>query len=282
VTVKSRLYLVLFARRSVIVSLFSSILLVWIVPAWAHNELPPLLREVDFEQRLNEQVPLDLVFRDETGRVVQLGDYFGAKPVILDLAYYECPMLCPMVLDGLLSSLRALPFNVGDQFDVLTVSFNPKDTVELAAGKKAVYVQRYSRPGAAEGWHFLTGEPDAIQRLTQAIGFRYAYDSAQAQYAHAAGIIVLTAQGKIARYFYGIEYAPRDLRLSLVEASANEIGSPLDQLLLFCYHYDPVTGKYGAAILNMMQLTGLATVLALGIFIIVMFRREQRKLRLNP
>jgi protein SCO1 len=231
---------------------------------------------------LNAQVPLDLVFRDETGKGVQLGDYFGTKPVILDLAYYECPMLCPMVLDGLLSSLQGLPFNVGDQFNVLTVSFNPKDNVELAAAKKAAYVQRYSRPGATEGWHFLTGEHDAIQRLTQAVGFRYAYDAGQAQYAHATGIIVLTPQGQIARYFYGIEYAPGDLRLSLVEASANKIGSPLDQLLLFCYHYDPVTGKYGAAVVNIMQLTGLATVLALGVFIVLMFRREPRKLRVNP
>jgi protein SCO1/2 len=268
-------------RRAALLALCTPLLLAWAVPALAHNEPPPLLRQVGFEQRLNEQVPLDLAFRDESGHMVRLGDYFGTKPVILDLAYFDCPMLCPFVLDGLVSSLRALPFNVGDQFNVLTVSFNPRDTVALAVAKKATYVAHYSRPGAAEGWHFLTAEPEAIQRLTQAVGFKYAYDAARDQYAHAAGIIVLTPQGKIARYLYGIEFPPRDLRLSLLEASANRIGSPVDQLLLFCYHYDPVTGKYGLAILKIMQLTGLATVLALGAFVGAMFRREREKPRGN-
>jgi protein SCO1/2 len=226
---------------------------------------------------LNEQVPLDLTFRDETGKNVQLRDYFGEKPVILSLVYYECPMLCSLVLNGLLRSLRALAFTAGEEFNVVTVSFNPVETPPLAAAKKEAYLQNYGRPGATAGWHFLTGEEEAIQQLTRAVGFRYVYDPASKQYAHASGIIVLTPQGKIARYFYGIEYAPRDLRLGLVEASANKIGSPIDQVLLFCFHYDPAGGKYSLIIMNVIRLAGLATVLALGAFMFVLFRRDQHR-----
>jgi protein SCO1/2 len=255
-------------------------------PAYAQNAtvLPGPLREVGFDQRLNEQVPLDLVFRDESGKAVQLGDYIGTdptRPTVLALVYYECPMLCSLVLHGMLGSLKALSFDIGDEFNIVTVSFNPKETPELAAAKKKQYVESYGRPRAAEGWHFLTGREEAIQQLTQAVGFRYTYDHETNQYIHASGIVVLTPQGKISHYFYGIEYAPRDLRLGLVEASANKIGSPIDQVLLFCYHYDPATGKYGFLIMNAIRVAGFATVLALGTFIIVMLRRDRHNKRGN-
>jgi protein SCO1 len=245
---------------------------------WAHHEEQHrpagLLAAVAFEQRLNELVPLHLAFRDEAGNAVQLGDYLGQKPVILTLNYYECPMLCPLVLEGLLRSLRALSFMIGEQFDVVTVSIDPGETAALAATTKARYIRDYGRPKAAAGWHFLTGDEGSIQRLTQAVGFRYAYDDGKNQYAHAAGIMVLTPQGRISRYFYDIEFSPRDLRLALVEAAANTIGSPVDQLLLFCYQYDPATGRYSLVVRRALQLAGLATVFSLAGFMVVMFCRE--------
>jgi protein SCO1 len=252
---------------------------VWGAPVWAHHEEqhrpPGVLAAVAFEQRLNESVPLHLAFRDEAGNAVQLGDYLGQKPAILTLNYYECPMLCPLVLEGLLRSLRALSFMIGEQFDVVTVSIDPGETAALAATTKARYIWDYGRPKAAAGWHFLTGDEASIQRLTQAVGFRYAYDADKNQYAHAAGIMVLTPQGSISRYFYGIEFSPRDLRLALVEAAANTIGSPVDQLLLFCYQYDPATGRYSLVVRRALQLAGLATVFSLAGFIVVMFCRER-------
>jgi protein SCO1 len=248
---------------------------VWGAPVWAHQEEqhrpPGLLAAVAFEQRLNEPVPLDLAFRDEAGNAVQLGDYLGRKPVILTLNYYECPMLCPLVLEGLVRSLRALSFAIGEQFDVVTVSINPGETAALAAEAEARYIRGYGRPNAAAGWHFLTGDEASIRQLTQAVGFRYVYDSGKDQYAHAAGIMVLTPQGRISRYFYGIEFSPRDLRLALVEAAANAIGSPVDRLLLFCYHYDPATGRYTLVVRRVLQLASLATVLSLAGFMVVMF-----------
>jgi protein SCO1/2 len=251
---------------------------VWGAPVWAHHEEqhrpPGLLAAVAFEQQVNEQVPLHLALRDEAGNAVQLGDYLGQKPVILTLNYYECPKLCPLVLEGLLHSLRVLSFTIGEQFDVVTVSINPGETVALAAETKARYVRDYGRPKAAAGWHFLTADEASIQRLTQAVGFRYAYDAAKDQYAHAAGIMVLTPQGRISRYFYGIEFSPRDLRLALVEAAVNTIGSPVDQLLLFCYQYDPATGRYSLVVRRALQLAGLATVFSLAGFMVVMFCRE--------
>jgi protein SCO1 len=244
--------------------------------AFPQPALPAALRNVGIEQRLNAQVPPDLVFRDENGRSVKLGDYFGSKPIILALVYYDCPMLCTQVLNGLVGSLKALSFDAGEQFLVLTVSFDPRETPELAAGKKESYLARYSRSGAAAGWHFLTGAESSIEALTHAVGFRYRYDVEKGQYAHASGIMVLTPQGKISRYFYGIEYSPRDLRLGLVEASNNRIGSPVDQLLLFCYHYDPATGKYGAVVMNFVRLGGAATVLTLGAILFLFLRRDAR------
>ncbi len=242
----------------------------------ADDQRPIPLRSVAFEQRLGKQVPLDLQFRDETGKVVHLGDYFGKKPVILTLVYYTCQDLCPLLLDGLVRTLRPLSFDIGKQFNVVTVSFDPRDTPQLAAAKKQDFIQRYGRPGAARGWHFLTGQSPAIRRLTNAVGFRYTYDAQTQEFGHATGVMLLTPGGKTARYFYGIDFSPRDIRLGLIETSENKIGSPIDQLLLFCYHYDPATGKYGIIITDVIRLAGIATVLALGTFILVMLRSERK------
>src|SRR5271157_3320248 len=234
--------------------------------------LPPLLQGIGIDQRLNEQVPLDLHFRDEFGKTVRLGDYFGKKPVILSLVYFDCPMLCTMAENGLLHSLQEVKFTVGREFDVLTVSFDPHDTLELAAAKKALYVGLYGRKGAEAGWHFLTGDEAEIQQLTHAVGFRYRYDAQAKQFVHATGIMLLTPQARIARYFYGIYYPSRDLRLGLVEASANKIGSPVDEVLLFCCRYDPATGKYGMIISRLLQMAGLITVLCIGGLILALSR----------
>lgn len=247
--------------------------------ALVEDTRPPLLRQVGIEQRLNQQLPLELVFRNETGQQVPLRAYFGRRPVILTLVYYECPMLCNQVLNGLVSALRVLKFDAGREYDIVTVSFNPRETPALAAEKKQNYLARYKRPTGAEGWHFLTGEPEAIDALTRAVGFRYAYDPATKQFAHASAILVLTPDGRIARYFYGIEYAPRDLRLGLVEASQGKIGNLVDEVLLYCFHYDPATGKYGAIAMNIMRIGAVLTVLLLGGFMTVMWRRDARAKR---
>ena len=254
-----------------------------VLAAWvcmgSGNGLPAPLQDVGFDQKLGAQVPLDLVFRDESGEETTLGAYVSERPVILSLVYYECPMLCTLVLNGLASSLKAVSFTAGREFEIVTVSFNPRDTPALAAAKKEAYLGRYGRPGAARGWHFLTGEETSIRRLTEAVGFRYTYDQEAGQYAHASGILVLTPEGKIARVFYGIEYAPRDLRLGLVEAGRGEIGTFVDQLLLYCFHYDPAAGKYGAAAINLVRMGGVATVLAGGLAIFQMVKRERRDRR---
>jgi len=237
--------------------------------------LPEELLEVAFEQRLGDALPLDLLFRDESGAQVRLGDYFGARPVVLSLVYYECPMLCSMALNGLTRSLRVLDFDVGDEFELLTVSFDPDDTPALAAAKKDNYVRQLGRPEAAEGWHFLTGDDDAIRDLTEAVGFRYVYDPESGQYAHAAGIVVLTSEGVIARYFYGIEYAPKDFRLGLVEASAGTVGSVVDQVLLYCFQYDPETGTYSAMVLRLVRLAGILGLLGFALLFWFLRRRER-------
>lgn len=236
-------------------------------PSIAAAELPKILQGVGFDQRLNEQVPLDVTFSDETGKRVKLGDYFGKKPVILVLAYYQCPRLCNLVLNGLVQGMLEMPFSAGDEFEVVTVSFDPRETWELAASKKEAYVQRYGRRGAAAGWHFLTGDQANIDRLTQAVGFRYRYDDAQQQFVHASGITLLTPAGRISRYFYDVRYAGRDLRLGLVEASQNKIGSPVDQILLYCFHYDPTLGKYSASVMTFVRVGGVLTMLAIGAFV---------------
>ena len=236
--------------------------------------LPAALQGVGIDQRLDQQLPLDLVFKDEFGRDVPLASFFHGKPVILALVYYRCPMLCTQILNGLESSLKAVSFNPGKDFEVLSVSFDPKDTPELAAQKKQQYLRRYGRADTANGWHFLTGSEPAIKALTDAAGFHYRYDPKTDQFAHASGVMVLTPDGRFSRYFYGVEYAPRDLRLGLVEASQNKIGSAVDQILLFCYHYDPVAGKYGAVALGAVRYAGAAFVLISGTFLIIVFRRD--------
>jgi len=236
------------------------------------NMRPPGLKNVGIEQHLDDQIPPDLTFRDEAGKSVRLGDYFGKKPLILNLVYYQCPMLCGEVLSGLESALRVLKFDVGKEFDVLTVSFDPKETPEMAAAKKAEMLKRYSRAGAAEGWHFLTGPQVSIDALTKAAGFDYEYDPKTGQFAHATAIMVLTPDGKIAQYYYGVEFAPKDLRLGLVQASQNKIGSVVDEVLLYCYHYNPDTGKYSAIISRILKIAAGATIFMLGTFLIVMFR----------
>jgi protein SCO1/2 len=242
-----------------------------LAPATAEDR-PPILRDVGIDQRLDASVPLELRFRDEEGRTVRLGDYFGERPVILNLVYFGCPMLCTHVANGLVGALTALAFTAGDEFRVLTVSIDPRDTPAQAHAKKAAVLERYGRPGA--GWHFLTGDEAAIATLADAVGFRYAFDAARGEYAHGAGVVVLTPRGRVSRYLLGVEFAPRDLRLALVEASANRIGTFVDQILLFCYHWDPATGKYGALVMNLVRVAGLLTVLALGTLILALRRRE--------
>ena len=246
--------------------------------ARAPSGLPKALNGVGIDQRLNEQLPLDLVFTDEQGKSVKLGDYFGKKPVVLSLVYYQCPMLCNQVMNGMVTAFKVMNFQPGQEFEVVTVSFDPRETPALATAKKNTYVNylpEARRANAAAGWHFLTGDEGNIKRLTDAVGFRYHWDEPTNQFAHASAIYVTTPQGKLARYFYGIEYAPRDLRLGLIEAADNRIGTPVDQLLLYCYHYDPATGKYGAAVMNVMRLGGIVTLIAiLGMFLVL--RRRAR------
>jgi protein SCO1/2 len=235
---------------------------------------PELLKQVGIDQKLNQSIPLNLTFRDEDGKTVELGQFFGQKPVILTLVYYNCPMLCTQVLNGVESGLKELPTDIGKQFDVVTISIDPTESHVLAKVKREMYVGMYGRPGAAQGWHFLTGDEPQIKQLADAVGFRYAYDPDTKQFAHASAIMLLTPEGKISRYFYGIQYPTRDLRLGLVEASEGKIGSPVDQVLLFCYHYDPATGKYGLLISHLIQAGGALTVLILGIGMLILFRGE--------
>ena len=244
-------------------------------PTDAARAKPGLLKQIGIDQRLHQQVPLDLVFTDETGRQVRLGEYFGKRPVLLAMVYYECPMLCTQVLTGVVSALGVLTFDVGREYDVVTVSINPKEGPGLAAQKKAAYLERYKRPGTAAGWHFLTGQDASIKQLAAAVGFRYAYDEEIQQYAHGAGVEILTPRGVISKYFYGIEYSPRDLRFGLIEASEERIGTPIDDVLLLCYHYDPATGKYGAAAIGAIRIGGVATLLALVSFMVISLRRER-------
>lgn len=269
---------------SSILYLLSSIFLPGAAPAQADGAHPAdeVIKGVEFEQKLNQQLPLDLSFRNEAGQSVQLADYFDQKPVILVFAYYDCPMLCTLVLNGLVSSLNGLAFDAGNQFEIVTVSIDPTETPALAAAKKAVYLEQYRRPGAADGWHFLTGEQAAIDQLTQAAGFHYNYDPEKDEYAHPTGIMVVTPAGKIARYFYGIDFPARDLRLGLIEAAANRIGSPVDQLLLLCYHYDPVVGQYTLTIMNIIRLAGLTTIGAIGVFVAVLLRRDRARALNHP
>jgi protein SCO1 len=250
----------------------------------ATTGLPPALRNVGIDQKLNQQLPLELIFRDDNGVPVKLGQYFGKKPVVLSLVYYNCPMLCTQVLNGMVTAFRVLPFKVGDEFDVVTVSFDPRESAALAAAKKKTYVNylpNEAQSRAQIGWHFLTGDESSIKQLADAVGFRYHFDEATNQFAHASAIMVATPKGKLSHYFYGIEYSARDLRLALVESTENKIGSPVDQLLLYCYHYDPATGRYGAVVMNMIRLGGLLTIAGIGALLLILRRRGPRTMRLR-
>jgi protein SCO1 len=240
------------------------------------SQRPPGLQFVGIEQHLNAEVPGNLEFRDELGNPVKLGDYFGhGRPVILNLGYYTCPMLCSELLEGLVGSMKALTLQLGQDFDVVTVSFNPNETVDMAAEKKREIMKRYGRANTANGWHFLTGRADQIKALTDAVGFQYQFDPKTGQYAHATAIVMLTPDRHIAEYFYGVEFSPKDLRLGLVEASQGKIGNLTDAVLLYCYHYDPRSGKYGAVISNVLKIGGLMTVVILGTFIFAMYRADR-------
>jgi len=236
---------------------------------------PDLLKQVGVDQMLDSSIPLGLTFKDENGKSVELRQYFGSKPVILSLVYYDCPMLCTQVLNGLERSMKELSLNLGQDFTVVTVSIDPSERPILALAKQQLYTGLYGRSGAAQGWHFLTGEESQIKQLAAAVGFRYAYDPDSKQFAHASVIMLLTPEGRISRYFYGITYPSRDLRLGLIDASQGKIGSRVvDAVLLFCYHYDPATGKYGLVISHVIQIAGGVTVLAIAGLIFVLGRRE--------
>jgi protein SCO1 len=244
------------------------------------NGLPKVLNEVGIQQKLNEQLPLETEFKDESGKTVKIGDYFGKRPVVLALVYYECPMLCSEVLNGLTGSLKSLSFNAGKEFEVVAISFDARENEkpELAKNKKESYLKRYGREGVENGWHFLTGTQDSIDKITQAVGFGYKWDDQTQQFAHAGAIMILTPDGRMSKYLYGIDYAPRDLKLAIVESSENKIGSPVDQLMLYCFHYNPATGKYGLAILNIIRLAGIITLLGMGAMFFVFWRRNKKEL----
>lgn len=253
------------------------------VPTDAQRQgLPPALQNVGFDPQLNAQLPLDLQFRDEAGRTVRLGDYFGGRPVVLALVYYSCPMLCNQVEQSLVGALKMLSFTAGKEYEVVFVSFDPRENSDLAGGKKLDALSRYGRPESAAGWHFLVGSQEPIAALTRAANFRYTFDEKTNLFAHASGILVLTPQGRISRYFSGVEYPPRDLRLGLVDASAGKIGTPVDHLLLFCYQYDPSSTRYSATILGVIRLGGIVTILALVAGVVVYRWRRSRAARKKP
>jgi len=237
------------------------------------------VNQVGFDQKLGVQLPLGLRFRDESGRELTLGDLFGRRPVILAPVYYRCPMLCNQVLNGLTRSLKPLSLDAGKDFDIVAVSINPDEKPELAAMKKLSYLERYDRPGSESGWHFLTGEEASIEALTRAIGFRYTYNPRTQLFAHAAGVVVVTPDGRVARYFYGIDFPAKELQAVLERARQGRVGAPIGRLLLLCYDYDAATGKYTLSILRLIRVLGIATAVALGSFVFVMFRRERSQRR---
>ncbi len=240
------------------------------------SNVPPKLKSVTFAQRLNNQMPLATPLTDEAGRAVTLGDYFGRKPVVLTFVYYQCPMLCPLTLNGISSALKVLPFTPGKDFEVVVISFDPRDTPEAANAKKRAHLAHWKTEDTASGWHFLTAEESAITQLTSAAGFAYQWDDATNQFAHVSGLLTLTPDGRLARYFYGVEYSPKDLRLALIESGQGRIGSLVEEVLLFCFDYDPATGRYGWAVMTLVRIGGLLTVAAVLGFVVVMRRREGR------
>jgi protein SCO1/2 len=243
---------------------------------------PQALRDIGFDQNLGAQLPLDLVFRDERGADVRLGDLFRDRPVVLSIVYYECPMLCTLVLNGLVSALKPVNLVPGRDYDVIAVSFDPRETAALAAAKKKVYLERFGKATPETAWSFLTGDPASIDGLTKAVGFRYAWDEKTNQFAHPSGVVVATPDGRIARYLFGVEYVPKDMRLALVEASAGKVGGFADQILLFCYKYDPTRGRYSAAVINLVRAGAALTIVSLMTFIGVSRRREKRNRPADP
>jgi len=256
-----------------------ALLLIVVLAASARAQAtrPSILADVGIDQKLDVQVDPGLAFTDDAGATVHLGDYFGRRPIVLSLVYYQCPMLCTMSLNDLTRTMGAMPLKPGEDFDIVTVSFDPREKSDLAAAKKRHYVQEYRKPRAAEAWHFLVGDETSIRKLTDAVGFRYAWDAKFNQYAHAAGFIVLTPEGKTSRYFYGVDYSSKDLRLAIDEASHDKISRPVEQILLYCFHYDPSTGRYSLAIMRLMQTGGVITLLALGGYIALSLRRDARR-----
>jgi protein SCO1/2 len=246
-------------------------------PGTTASDLPAQLKEVTFQQRLNEMLPLDATFRDESGRAVKLGDYFGRKPVVLSFVYYQCPMLCTQVMNGISSSLKAVPFMPGTDFDVVLISFDPRDTPAAAAEKKRAHMEYWDAQQTAGAWHFLTGDEASIARVTSAAGFNYKWDEPTGQFAHVSGVLVVTPDGHLSRYFYGVEYSPKELRMALVESGEGKIGSAIDQLLLYCYHYDPAAGQYGVVVMNLVRLGGLVTVALILGFILLMWRHDHSR-----
>ena len=245
------------------------------------SEMPAQLKEVTFRQRLNETLPLDATFRDETGRTVNLGDYFGRKPVVLAFVYLQCPMLCTQVMNGISSSLKAVPFAPGKDFDVVLISFDPRDTPAVAAEKKRAHMEYWDAEHTSGAWHFLTGDEPTIARVTSAAGFNYSWDEATGQFAHVSGVLVVTPDGRLSRYFYGVEYSPKELRMALVESGEGRIGSAIDELLLYCYHYDPAAGRYGVVVMNLVRLGGVVTVAMIVGFILLMWRRDHSRLAIR-
>ena len=246
------------------------------------NGLPSALKSVGIEQKLGSQLPLGTEFRDETGKIVKLGDYFQGRPVIVAFVYYECPMLCNQVLNGLTGSLKGMTFDAGKEFDVVAISFDAReyDKPDLAGNKKASYMECYGRPGTEKGWHFLTGTRESIDRATSAAGFTFEWDEKSDQFAHAAGVMIANPDGKLSRYFYGIDYSPKDLKFGIMESAENKVGNAAEQLLLYCYHYDPSTGKYGLAILNVMRIAGIFTLMGMGAMALVFWRKNKKRSQL--
>jgi protein SCO1/2 len=238
------------------------------------SNVPPQFKEVTFAQRLDTRLPLEASFRDESGAAVTLGDYFGARPVLLAFVYYQCPLLCIQVMNGISSALKVLPFTPGEEFEVVLISFDPRDTPEAANAKKRAHLLHWDRQDTAGGWHFLTGDEATVRQVTAAAGFNYTWDEPTKQFAHVSGILAMTPDGRLSRYFYGVEYSPKELRLALVEAGAGKIGSVVDELLLYCFHYDPASGRYGVVVMNVIRLGGVLTLGLIGAFMVLTRRRE--------
>jgi protein SCO1/2 len=241
------------------------------------SNVPPQFKDVTFAQRLGQKLPLDVQFKDESGRSVALGEYFGTRPIVLAFVYYQCPMLCTQVMNGISSALKVLPYTAGKEFDIVLVSFDPRDTPEAANAKKRAHLDHWAARDTSNGWHFLTGDEASIRQVTSAAGFTYQWDAESQQFAHVSGLVVATADGTLSRYFYGVEFSPRDLRLALVDSGNGRVGSVVDELLLYCFQYDPSHGKYGAVFMNIMRLGGVLTVGFIGGFILLMRRRELRR-----